>query len=157
MGTVEDIKNPVVVLVHGAWHTAAAFDLVTPIFSEQNYETLAIQLPSVDIRPPLVDTSADIATVRSHVTKILDEDDRDVVIISHSYGAIPATDGVKGLDMKTREKDGRRTSVVALVYISGVLPVKGKNCAESVADDQNVLEIKYLDVCFKPAFLRRSR
>ncbi|EER25461.1 hypothetical protein D8B26_000246 [Coccidioides posadasii str. Silveira] len=131
-------KNPVIVMVPGAWHTPAAFDLLNPIFQKHNYDTWPIQLPSVGISPGLPDMSADVAAVRSHVKKILDKDNRDVVIVMHSYSAVPATEAMKGLGKNERTESGRQTGVVALLYIACLLPTEGR----SSSDPGDVPQIK---------------
>ena len=129
----QNASNPLILLVPGAWHTPRCFDIITPHFNEQGYDTRVIQLPSVGTCPGLPDMSADVALVRENVIRILDEENRDTILFMHSYGSIPGTEALKGLGKKERGESGKKTGVVALFYIAGVLPVLGGTSATTCA------------------------
>ena len=95
----------------------------------ERFEPFPIQLPSIGISPGLPDFSADVAAIRSHVTKILDQDNRDVVLVMHSYGAHPGTEAMKGLAKKERQAADKKAVVVALVYIASIVAAKGFPCS----------------------------
>lgn len=149
MAIFKESSNPVVVLVPGAWHTGQAYDLLTSPIREKGYEPFPIQLPSVGISPGLPDFSADVAAIRAHVTKIMDQENRDVVLVMHSYGGVPGTEAMKGLSKKERKAAGKGTGVVALVYIASLVPGKGFNCSDPLGGEteeekarQNIIKLK---------------
>lgn len=152
--------NPVVVLAPGAWHTAQVYDLLTSPIREKGYEFFPIQLPSVGVSPGLPDFSADVAAIRSHVTKIIDQDNRDVVLVMHSYSAIPGTEAMGGLAKKERKAAGKKAGVIALVYLASIVPPKGFGCTttlECKTEEEKALtilrlisnEVRYQEGLFK--------
>lgn len=50
---------------------------------------------------------------------------RDVIIISHSYGGVPATESVRGLSKAARAKEGKPGGVVRLAYMTSLVPELG--------------------------------
>lgn len=147
----QNASNPRILLVHGACHTPRFFDTIIPHFDQQGYDTRAIQLPSVDVSPGLPDMSADVAAVRENVIQILDEEDRDAIILMHSYGSIPGTEALKGLSKKERGEAGKQTGVVALFYIAGGVPVLGGSsfttCAQQSDEEKaNPSALKFKDL-----------
>ncbi|MFC4943544.1 alpha/beta hydrolase [Pseudonocardia sp. GCM10023141] len=81
-----------VVLVHGAWHGAWAWDRFLPELSD--LETRTVELPSVGSDPAaLGDLYADAAAVRAAVAAL----DGPVVVVAHSYGGAPVSEGLVGL------------------------------------------------------------
>lgn len=126
--------NPIILMVPGAWHTPAAFDLLIPALAEHNYNALAVSLPSVDVSPGLPDFSEDVAAIRTAVEQHLDEKNRDVVLLMHSYGAIPGTEALRGLGKEERTAVGKKTGVVALVYVAAVVPAVGGTCFSASTD-----------------------
>ncbi|KAL1958634.1 hypothetical protein VTO42DRAFT_3977 [Malbranchea cinnamomea] len=131
--------NPVVVLVPGAWHTPAAFDVLRPVLHKRNYDSVAVSLPSVSVAPGLPDFSADVAAVRETVEHQLNEQGRNVVLVMHSYGGVVGTEALKGLSEEEWTQRGEKTHVVALVYITRVVPKLGGSCGKAstaVSDEE---------------------
>jgi hypothetical protein len=52
--------------------------------------------------------------------KIADEG-KDIVLVMHSYGGIPATESAHGLAKKDREAAGKKGGIVALLYVAALL------------------------------------
>jgi pimeloyl-ACP methyl ester carboxylesterase len=83
------------VLVHGAWHGPWAWSEVEGQLADLGVDVVAVDLPSVGS-----DTSAlggledDAAAVREAIDGV----DGPVVIVAHSYGGAPTTQGAAGAD-----------------------------------------------------------
>lgn len=93
--------TPTLVLVHGAWHGPWAWRLLADELSDLSVQMVA--LPSVGSDPvTLGDLTADAEAVRSTVAAI----DGPVLVCAHSYGGVPATEGLAGLP-----------NVIGLVYL----------------------------------------
>src|SRR5580692_10957430 len=72
-----------IVLVHGAWHGAWAWERVLPLLTAAGVACRALDLPGHgEDGGPFGDLDADIARVR----ETLDEVDGDAVLVGHSYG-----------------------------------------------------------------------
>ncbi len=88
-----------VLLVHGAWHGAWAWDDLLPHLRELGHEVTVVDLPSGGGNGDLL---ADVKVVRA----ALDAIDGPTVVVGHSYGGIPITGATAG-----------RTDVAHLVYV----------------------------------------
>jgi len=87
---------------------------------------LGVSLPT-NTRDPLVDgrllgIEDDVVAIRAAVTNQLDAGN-DVVVVTHSYGTVPGTAALTGLNLKARKTAGNTNGVVGVVIISGfILP-----------------------------------
>lgn len=87
---------------------------------------MGVSLPT-NTRDPLVDgrllgIEDDVVAIRAAVTNQLDAGN-DVVVVTHSYGTVPGTAALTGLNLKARKTAGNTNGVVGVVIISGfILP-----------------------------------
>ncbi|EHL00665.1 hypothetical protein M7I_3409 [Glarea lozoyensis 74030] len=79
--------------------------------------------------PPM---SADAAYIARIVSQLADED-KDILLISHSYGGVPMSESVKGLSKKERKKKGKKGGIVRLAYLTSIVPEVGKSVTDTFA------------------------
>ncbi|CAM6095214.1 unnamed protein product [Calypogeia fissa] len=121
-------QKPTIVLIPGAWHLPSpTFDSLIAILTKSGYPTLPITLPSVGSPAIFAD---DVATIRTSITAIIEEQARDVVVLMHSYGAAPGTKALNGLAKTVREKEGKKGGVIGLVYVAAMIPMVGESVHE---------------------------
>jgi pimeloyl-ACP methyl ester carboxylesterase len=78
----ETVKRPATfVLVHGAWHGAWCWELLTPVLNRAGHRTVAPDLP-VD------DGSCTFEDYAAHVTGALEHADDPLVLVGHSLGSM---------------------------------------------------------------------
>jgi hypothetical protein len=77
---------------------------------------------------------SDDATYISEVIEHLADQEKDVLLISHSYGGVPATESVKGLSKKARKKKGKKGGVVHLGYMTALVPEAGQSASGVLAN-----------------------
>ncbi len=108
-----------VVLVHGAWHGAWAWERVVPLLASAGVACLALDLPGHgDDGGPFGDLSSDVARVR----ETLDDLGGDVVLVGHSYGGAVITEA------------GLHPAVAHLVYVAAFALDAGESCVSAAAD-----------------------
>lgn len=78
------------VLVHGAWHGSWAWEPVLPLLRERDIDPVLVDLPSAGKGGGLHD---DLEVVRQAVLA----DDRDTVLVGHSYGGVVITEAAREL------------------------------------------------------------
>lgn len=127
-------KTPVLVLVPGAFGTPAGFNQLLPFLERASVTTYPGAYPSCDPPDPAAATCArDIASLRDNVlVPLLDEQQRDVVLLAHSYGGVVGGAAAKGLDVRTRGAQGKTTAVVGLIYVAGNITLDGEPLLEAV-------------------------
>jgi pimeloyl-ACP methyl ester carboxylesterase len=85
--------KPTVILVHGAWHSGAGFSELQKELELLNIKSTTVELPSVGpADASLGDMYADAAVVHAAVSSISGE----CVLLGHSYGGLPITEGAAG-------------------------------------------------------------
>lgn len=121
--------KPTIVLIHGAWHTPGHFSSLIHRLESAGYTVRAPQLPSSsDIdTPAIVDCKPDIETIQAILSDEADNRGNDIVVVSHSYGGIPATDSCKSFLKKEREQRGKKGGVVGLCYLCAWVLVPGES------------------------------
>ena len=98
-----------IVLIHGAWHGAWAFDAVVEPLRERGFTVVTIDLP-------LAGVAGDVAAARTLI-----EAHPGAVVLGHSYGGLVITHAALDLD------------VSHLVYLAAMMPDQGEDVAESIA------------------------
>lgn len=109
-------------------HVPAHYSQVTTRLQDAGYEVVGVSLPSSTSEPHvdgrLVGIEDDVPAVRDAVLDQLNAE-KDVVVVTHSYGAIPGTAALTDLGMTARKAAGKHTGVTAIIVISGVLVPPG--------------------------------
>lgn len=106
-----------VLLVHGAWTGAWAWDLVVPELEKRGVTATAIDLPS---RTAAGSLAADAQAVRDAVAAL----GEPAVLVGHSYAGMVITDASAGND-----------DVAHLVYVCAALPQEGQPVGDLLASD----------------------
>lgn len=101
-----------VFLVHGAWHNGAGFSRLQSELSNLAIPSQTIELSSVaQENDPIGDMYQDAALLREAVTSY----DGDCVVLGHSYGGLPITQGLVGL-----------SHVKGLIYLTAFMLDEGE-------------------------------
>jgi pimeloyl-ACP methyl ester carboxylesterase len=98
---------PELVLVHGAWHGAWAWEHLLPVLEERGWRAGAVDLPSSGSKEGVL---ADGEALRAR----LDATDAPKVVVGHSYGGTVITQA------------GAHDTVVGLAYICAARPDVGE-------------------------------
>ncbi|KAL9083353.1 MAG: hypothetical protein Q9165_008553 [Trypethelium subeluteriae] len=152
--------NTTIIIVPGAWHPPPVYDGLVSRLNSASYDAFVPRLPSCDSSDPADATcSKDADAVRSAILHHLDEG-KDVLVLAHSYGGIPAGGAARGLSKAHRQKEGKKGGVIGLVYVSAfvvpggvnLLTVMGGKHAPYVVENQpsehNALIANPRQVCF---------
>lgn len=135
MSSTSSTSSPVILLVPGAFGTPAGFDKLLPYFKEAGLSAHPGPYPSCNPSDPATATSSnDITSLRKNVLlPLLEQQQKDVVIIAHSYGGVVAGAAAKGLDKQTRSSEGKTGgSVIGLIYVAGNITLEGESLIQAV-------------------------
>ncbi|KAK2011633.1 alpha/beta-hydrolase [Colletotrichum eremochloae] len=108
---------PTILFTPGAWHGPWAFDLVRSDLSSRGYPTAAVTLAGVGSTDPNVGLEQDTEAVRTELQTLVDEG-RDVIMVAHSYGGIPVSNAVKGLNYKDLVAQKKPGGVIMVIYLT---------------------------------------
>lgn len=111
------MKNPIIFLVPGAWRIPEIYHGVEEILRAHGYHTISIRLPSAGAMPPIGDFDDDVKRIRIALEERIEDQGRDVVLVSRSYSSMPATEAPKGMRKIERQGKGLKEGLVRLVFI----------------------------------------
>ena len=115
------MTRPTLLFIHGAWHGSWCWEPVRRILTDRGWATAAIDLPTVHAPDKAgLGMAADADAVRTAIDAI----DGDVVVVAHSYGGVPVTQGA-GADRVTH-----------IVYISAFVLDTGESLFTAVGGVQ---------------------
>lgn len=117
------LQKPAIVIVPGSFHFPKHFETLISRLQAQGYEAVAVQLASV-----FLDRSTErakshhegAAAVKKAVQHFIGNG-KDVIVMCHSYGGIPATEALVGLG-KAEHKNG----VLHIIYCCAFVPLPGE-------------------------------
>jgi pimeloyl-ACP methyl ester carboxylesterase len=127
-------KHSTIVLVHGAWSDASAWDAVTPILKGKGYNVLTINLPGHG-----TDTTPFTAiTLQSYVDAVKHQigDLKNVTLVGHS---------MSGIIISQVAEDMPR-SIKKLVYLTAYLPSNGQSLLDLAKTDAGSHIGKFLQI-----------
>lgn len=114
-------QKPVYVLLGGVCHTPA---FMTPLIAELQklgYDATAVAYATMGPNIETAEQWDDVRAVQDAVSHIVDEQQRDVILMLHSYGGWVGSRAVKGLDKETREKNGKKNGIMEVVFLAAFL------------------------------------
>jgi hypothetical protein len=115
-------KRPFFVIVPGASQNPAHYGYLSHLLFRAGYPVFSALLPSVGVADK-VSVADDAEYVRNKmILPVLDHEERDVVLVMHSYSSAPGSAAATGLGREEREKQGKKTAVVGQIYLAALLP-----------------------------------
>ena len=149
------MDKPTILIVPGGFTLPELYNEVTSHISSKGYPVHALHLPSVGYKTDHPGTMQDDAAfISSEISKHANQG-KDVVLVAHSYGGVPATESTKGLSKLQRQQHGNAGGLVRLAYISSIILPVGESDASVIMPDNMLpraspFEIRF-DVCYLPA------
>ena len=131
--------SPTIVIVPGSWHTPIAFNSLIAKLSSF-FPALCVSLPSTtDERPERITLCDDIDYLRNEVLLPLINGGTKLVLVMHSYGAVPGSAAVRNLSAEHMRWQGGQAGqggVIGLIYLSGYLIKEGTTFYEFLNSQQ---------------------
>lgn len=125
LGLSFTMTKPTIVCVPGAWHTLEIYAKTLSILGNHGYATVGLPLPSVGASPPHTSFDEDVKGIRDCLTKLVVDEENEVVPVTHSYTGMPGAEAPGGLAKQEREAAGTRGGVIRLVFIMALAMPEG--------------------------------
>ncbi|KAH7392295.1 Alpha/beta hydrolase fold-1 [Phaeosphaeria sp. MPI-PUGE-AT-0046c] len=115
------MSKPTIVMVPGSFVTPGVYQPIIELLRARGFPALEIFLPSTQKRVGL-----DPATMQQDADRIRDvaealiAQNKEVVVVAHSYGGFPATQGLAGMKVKR------------IVYLAAIAPNLGETYVEAL-------------------------
>ena len=115
-------KRPFFVIVPGGAHNPAHYGYLSHLLLLAGYPVFSAVLPSLGAAGN-VTAEDDTAYVRNKILlPIIDYEERDAILVMHSYGSVPGSAAAKGLGKAERAAQGKKTGAVSYTHLT--LPTK---------------------------------
>ena len=124
--------KPTFVFVPGNFLPSTYYSGCARLLETHGYPTRVIDIASTGSDTTLASNEPDVAAVRGVIEELSDAG-KEIIVVAHSYGAIPACEAVKGLGHQERLKLGMSGGVVQLVFIAAWLLQEGENPPDIIA------------------------
>ncbi|KAI1321236.1 alpha/beta-hydrolase [Xylariaceae sp. FL0255] len=122
-------EKPGIVLVTGAWHVPAHFDVQKAALEAKGYETYVPRLATLGKTG--LTWKEDAECIQAIVESRMDEG-KEFVIAAHSYGGVPACAATKGFTVAERAEQGKKGGFRAILFIAAfALPEPDKDLLTS--------------------------
>ncbi|RSL85332.1 hypothetical protein CEP52_016177 [Fusarium oligoseptatum] len=117
--------KPVLLFVTGAWHPPKCYEGLQSALIDLGYECVIPKMPTIGADSHGVTWEADKAKILETSEQYFAEG-REVVLIAHSYGGIPATAATEGQGTSERAEKGLKGGFHSIIFIAAfAIPVKG--------------------------------
>lgn len=135
---MKSTAGPSIIFIPGSFAFPQLYDPVFDIVRGKGHEIRGLHLPSVGLpsgqprpgQPPsMYDDAAHIA---AEVQKLVDEG-RNVILVTHSYGAVPACQSTKELSRGEREQAGKPGGIVNIAFMTSLVPAVGQTAKDVLA------------------------
>ncbi|KAL4931091.1 alpha/beta hydrolase [Aspergillus undulatus] len=117
---------PTIVFSIGSWLPTASFDTLREKLTEKGIPTEVPAHPSVGAEPPTKTLTDDIASLKSVLTRLVDEG-KDVIVVGHSSGGISGSGAIQGLAKANRKASGLNGGIVMVVFMAAFVLDKGQS------------------------------
>lgn len=118
-------KRPFIVIVPGASQNPAHYGYLSHLLFQAGYPVFTALLPSVGAADQ-ISVQDDSEYVRNKmILPVLDHEERDVVLLMHSYSSAPGSAAASGLGRKERKAQGKSTAVIGQIFLAALLPKGG--------------------------------
>ena len=123
---IEAIGLPTIALIPDAWHSPVHYSELTEYLAKAGYSTLMQRLPGCNSELPMFESSAvDAAYIRDHILLPQINQDKEVVLVAHSYGGCPGAVAAKGLSITERREANLKGGIIGLIFICGLITRSG--------------------------------
>ncbi|GES58165.1 related to signal peptide protein [Aspergillus terreus] len=123
---------PTIVLAPGAWHTSTCYSLLEPALHAAGYPTESVSHPTIGAEPPTKTLSDDVTSLRRTLARLIDEQDKTVVLLGHSYGGVVVSNASEGFGTADRAAQGKPGGIAGVVYLAAFALQSGRSLFDAL-------------------------
>ncbi|KAL8760292.1 MAG: hypothetical protein Q9184_003387 [Pyrenodesmia sp. 2 TL-2023] len=117
---------PHIFLIPGFWEGPSVYDSVLHSLQTHHYPVQTIPLPSTgQASPNNPSMRDDVAAIRSVIASLVEEEEKEVLLVLHSAGAFLGSMAIEGLSFRERETAGKQGGVKKIVFLAGAVWAEG--------------------------------
>ncbi|KAJ6508716.1 Alpha/beta hydrolase fold-1 [Mycena sanguinolenta] len=139
------IAKPTFVLVTGIALTPVHTQALAKSLREKGYPTEAISHPTIGALAATAPPNADATNLRRVLEKLVNTEQKDVVLFCHAYGGMVGSQSVNGLERSARTKAGRKGGIVKVIFLSAILPQEGESMLQ-ISGEVGIATQEWMDM-----------
>jgi len=125
-------RKPTVLLVHGSWHRPCHYERLIRQLKQLGFEVVCPALPSIGKDRLGKGWHDDVLRIQETALQLFAKK-KQVVLLAHSYGGIPAAAATEGLTRSERAAAGLPGGFCHVIYMSAfALPAREMSLLQSV-------------------------
>lgn len=118
-------KGSDILLAHGAWHRPHHYQAFTKALASRGYNLIIPALPSVGEEATGISWSADTKALLELAEPLFSQG-KELVLIAHSYGGVPASVATRSNSVEERAQRGLKGGFREIVFLCAfVMPAAG--------------------------------
>ncbi|KAE8375395.1 Alpha/beta hydrolase fold-1 [Aspergillus bertholletiae] len=120
-------QPPTLLLVPGSFHAPTSLIHLQAALESAGYPTQTIAHPTNGAEPPTKTLTDDTTNLRRTLSRLIEQEGKDVVLVAHSYGGLVISNAAQGLGRNRRAAQGLSGGIVLMVYMTAFLVPSGKS------------------------------
>jgi hypothetical protein len=117
--------RPIFVVLPGGSQNPTHYGYLTHLLQSAGYPTFSALLPSVGNSNKIA-TQEDTDFIRERmILPILELEERDIILVMHSYSGVPGSAAALGLGKKQRVAEGKKAGVIGQIFYAAMLQKGG--------------------------------
>jgi pimeloyl-ACP methyl ester carboxylesterase len=121
--------KPTMVFVPGSWLSPEIYEQTMASLTKDGYPTVGCPLASVGADPAHTNFDGDVKGIRECLSRLIEDEQKEVIIVCHSYSGIPSSEASAGLAKSLREPKGLKGGLIRIVYIMAYAVPEGYTIA----------------------------
>ncbi|OJJ30159.1 hypothetical protein ASPWEDRAFT_45722 [Aspergillus wentii DTO 134E9] len=128
-------SSPTIVIVPASFCPSSFYSAVSGALQDHGLETVVGTLQSTALEPSgKAATMQDDSTYFRQIISDLAHQEKEIVLVAHSYGGIVATECSQGLSRTERQASGQKGGIIQLVYMACIVPRAGHSLQDNMGD-----------------------
>ncbi|KAH8662325.1 hypothetical protein BX600DRAFT_437723 [Xylariales sp. PMI_506] len=129
--------KPLILLVTGAWHLPPLYEILKQELGALGYDFVCPKLATMGADSQGLDWRADVELLRRVAEPLFEGEGggsagREVVLLAHSYGGIPACAATEGFTVRERSAAGKKGGFRSIIYMAAfALPQRGMDLLQA--------------------------
>lgn len=117
-----------IVLIPGSFSLASMYYPIQDLLTAAGHDVYVNNLPSASRNAPEAPASlSDDATFIGTIIEKIADQEKDIIVLGHSYGGAVASELTKGLSKIERLAKGQRSGIVRIVFLSAIVLQEGQS------------------------------
>ncbi|MCJ1371275.1 hypothetical protein MMC20_002490 [Loxospora ochrophaea] len=127
-------ERPTIVILPGAFHPASTFRAIIPYLQDVGFPTVVETLSSVNPSDPTSTTCAsDALSFRDKaLVPLIEMENKNVVLLLHSYGGVVGGAAAVGLDKSTRLSQNKSGGIIGVCHLSANIVPEGETVLSTI-------------------------